>query len=280
MTPPAEVTTGSPLNGAGDSLAAGQAAAPADTLYTTESGVPLGEALAMLDARMKTAPADSLPILQAEYRRLLEIAQRRRAHAAQKSGTGHDEYSDLNDGTGADGAIIVPSTGTKGLRPSELRASSGRSRRTAPKQAAKKPVTKRSTQQRTVARKPAVTDARRAEQSYVDGTAAARAGQYAEAAKDLEVAVKSPAIGARKQSATMAYALSLEKTGRLSEAADQYLTLSRSGGEAGHKAYVAYCRILGRLGQRERARRLVLQFLKEHPDSSQVVDARLLLQTL
>jgi TolA-binding protein len=113
----------------------------------------------------------------------------------------------------------------------------------------------------------------------VNGIAATQAGRYKEAVQQLEPAVRTR-TGAKETGASYSYALSLEKSGQLSRAADEYLKLSRRGGEIGQKSYVSYCRILAKLGQRDRAKRLVLQFIQRNPDSTQVVTARRLLQTL
>jgi hypothetical protein len=113
----------------------------------------------------------------------------------------------------------------------------------------------------------------------VNGMAAAQAGRYKEAVQQLAPAVRSR-TGARETGAGYSYAVALEKSGQLSRAADEYLRLSRTGGEVGQKSYVSYCRLLAKLGQRDRAKRLVLQFIQRNPDSTQVVTARRLLQTL
>lgn len=304
--------TGDVTTGGGQTGEAADEAMLADTTYYTESGQLLGEALGQLDARMRTAPADSLPALRAEYQRLLELARRNRLRntdrvpSGSKNGSPRDEYSALDDG---DLSITIPSSGLKGLRQSELSPSSGRRSSGARKPAATARTAPKSTERPRVksparpaesngaatamrarpaapaAPAPAPVssqdEARRAEQQMVDGTAAVRAGKYAEGARQLEQAVKSRKLtGERRATAGYAYAFSLEKSGRLSDAAEQYLALSRQGGEPAHRAYIAYCRVLGQLGEKDRARQLVLRFLKEHPDSSQAVDARLLLQRL
>jgi TolA-binding protein len=122
--------------------------------------------------------------------------------------------------------------------------------------------------------------ARMSERRIVNGIAATQAGRYTDAIKELGPALGSAGNSARSAHARYSYALSLEKTGQLSRAADQYLRLSRNGGAMGQKAYVAYCRLLARLGQRDRAKRLVLQFIQRNPDSTSVVTARRLLQAL
>jgi hypothetical protein len=117
---------------------------------------------------------------------------------------------------------------------------------------------------------------RSSERDVVEGIAAQRAGKYPEATRRLAKA----RANVRTPEARYSYAVSLEKTGNLGQAAGEYLSLSGSGGSLSHKAYISYCRVLSRQGQRGRARELVQRFIRQNPDSSQVGSARRLLQTL
>jgi TolA-binding protein len=120
-------------------------------------------------------------------------------------------------------------------------------------------------------------NARGERKELVAGIAAARAGKYADAVTKL-----APSVSAGRGGSEGAYyyALSLEKTGQLDRAAQQYLRASRGGGALAERSYLEYCRVLARKGDRQKARQLVTQFLRRNPDSTQAVTARRLLQTL
>ena len=114
------------------------------------------------------------------------------------------------------------------------------------------------------------------ERDIVEGIAAERAGKYTDANKRFS----SAKSGVKSPEARYSHAVSLEKTGDLGRAAGEYLAISGSGTSLGHKAYIDYCRVLSRQGQRGKARELVQRFIRQNPDSSQVGSARRLLQTL
>jgi TolA-binding protein len=118
------------------------------------------------------------------------------------------------------------------------------------------------------------------ERTYIDGLAAERAGNYQEAVEKLGHTLTTLKSNAQRTEARYYYARSLEGLGRLDEAAEQYRRVSQSNDSLSHAALIDYCRTLGRLGENERARTLVLQFLRRHPGSSQVPEAQRLLQTL
>lgn len=110
--------------------------------------------------------------------------------------------------------------------------------------------------------------------------ASARAGKYADAAVKLEPVVNSTLSKARREEARYYYARSLEGLGRTSEALRNYNTLSNSSGSLKHRAYLDYCRLLANNGQKERARTMLRQFIRNNPNSRQTPDAQALLQTL
>ena len=111
----------------------------------------------------------------------------------------------------------------------------------------------------------------------VSGIAAARAGKYADAVLKLAPLVSS---GSADADARYYYALSLEKTGQQSRAAEEYMRVSRGSGSLAERAYLDYCRMLAATGSRDRARQLLTQYIRRKGDSGQVVAARRLLQTL
>lgn len=118
------------------------------------------------------------------------------------------------------------------------------------------------------------------ERAYIDGLAAERAGDYGKAVEQLGRSLTTLRSSAQRAEARYYYARSLEGLGRLDDAAEQYRLVSQGEGSLSHAALIDYCRTLGKLGKNERARDLVLQFLRRHPDSSQVPEAQRLLQTL
>jgi TolA-binding protein len=280
-------------------------------------GSDVGERLGRLDAMMRTASPDTVPYIKAEYQRILDSIALARREPIYTGGpdstppispvvTGPIDTTRLTavDTTAAatDSLELIrdPSKLYKGLRQSELRRIPGYEppARTRTPRAAATPRTggiasrdlaagrktsrarraPQNTEQRSSRPREVAADSRKMmERKTVNGIAADQAGRYNEAVQQLAPAVKS---GKTSPRARYSYANSLENTGQLSKAASEYLKLSRSGGALGHKAYVAYCRLLARMGQKSRAKQLVLQFIERHPDSSQVVTARRLLQTL
>lgn len=265
----------------------------------------LGERLGRLDAQMRTAPPEDLPGLQAEYQRLLEEAT-----GSGTIETGGPRREPPNDSSLAvQEPLVLPSSPRdrqgneilitsydstlqlKGLRASELRYATA-SENVAPAAAEPHTSTPRPrTSARTTAastasaERPATARSRASraepgEKNFVNGVAATRAGWHAEAADELPRALATPQSTQRRTVAEYSYAESLENTGKLSQAADQYLKASRSGSKLSDKSYVSYCRVLAKSGQKERARQLLVQFIGKNPKSDQVVDARQLLQTL
>jgi TolA-binding protein len=259
--------------------------APPPALDTTAEPT-IGEQLGRLDALMRTASGDSLVRLQEEYQRLL---MRANGNTIQTGGMSQPTTAQ----TQPDGAT-ASSTQLRGLRPSELRFAEGEDA------GASTPATPRGTTTRT-ARPDAKTAARaidrddevelpreqsksaalaQRQKKLVDGLAAARAGNYPKAVEDLPHALSGPLTGTKRTEAQYSYALSLEKTGNLTKAAENYLKASSAGESLGHKSYISYCRVLARSGQRQRARQLLVEFIQKNPKSPQVVNARQLLQTI
>lgn len=256
---------------------------PPDTARAMRNDATLGEQLGRLDARMQTAPPDSLPILQAEYQRLLDLAAGT-AHNVQ-TGAGDGPPVDRPSGTntsGETGDTLAGPSGLLGFRSSELSGSdtAGRS-------------TKAAVRPRTVVRAgdaavdvaaeeraaDAVTAERGRQRSYVDGLAAVQAGRYPQAVKDLSPIAANPPRG-KQTVARYAYARALEKTGNAEKAAEEYRAASAGADQLAHKSYLNYCRLLAKSGKRDKARKLLVEFIGRHPTSTQTVDARRLLQTL
>jgi TolA-binding protein len=259
---------------------------------------------------MKTAPADSLPILQAEYQRLLD-----EANGEDRIQTGM--HADESEPKSVTSTPRRPTTDQMhGFRESELKGSgrsiAGAAPPATPEErpsyvrrgaAGAAPVSHTSTVRRstpaeplshasTVRRSasasepaaatpetPAEVTSNDRDRKFINGIAASRAGHYAEAASELPEVVASPPAG-KKVLSQYSYAQSLEKTGNLTKAADQYLKASKGSEDLSDKSYLSYCRVLARSGERDRARKLLAQFIAEHPKSSEVVTARRLLQTL
>lgn len=121
---------------------------------------------------------------------------------------------------------------------------------------------------------------RQLERRYIDGVASARAGNYADAASKLEPVVNSTLSKTRREEARYYYARSLEGLGRTDEALRNYNTVSNGSGSLKQRAYLDYCRLLANTGQKERARTMLRQFIRNNPNSRQAPDAQALLQTL
>ena len=321
-TPPPSQTEGSPEITAAPETTASETTTPETTIPPVDGAPPaiatgereitgeetLGERLGRLDARMRSAPPDSLPALQAEYQNLLDQATG--SGTIETGGPRRDDPRDSSmavqepfalpysprDGRGNE--ILITSYDStlelKGLRSSELRYAAGSSS-TVPAAAAEAHESKPRT--RTSARRSTATTAapeqplpatgtRRGTKNqpgatnFVNGVAATRAGWHAEAVDQLPRTLSTPQNTQRRTLAQYSYAQSLESTGKLSQAADQYLKASRNGTGLGDKSYISYCRVLAKSGQKDRARQLLVQFIGSHPKSDQVVNARQLLQTL
>lgn len=256
---------------------------PPDTARDLRNDATLGEQLGRLDARMQTAPPDSLPILRAEYQRLLDLA----------AGTAHDVQTGAGGGapaerpagtntSGETGDTLVGPDGLLGFRSSEL--SSGDTGTGGGRPAARPRVVSRtgSTAADVAAEEraaDAVTAERGRQRSYVDGLAAVQAGRYPQAVKDLSPIASNPPRG-KQTTARFAYARALEKTGNTKKAAEEYRAASAGTDQMAHKSYLNYCRLLAKSGKREQARKLLVEFIGRHPSSTQTVDARRLLQTL
>lgn len=282
----------------------------------------IGEQLGRLDARMKTAPADSLPILQEEYQRLLDLATmqepvqtggvepsgeeddpqpvvstpRREVPAGEMQGfrTTELKQTGRSESAPAEPRSYV-STPRKKARGSEPVAHVSTPRRDAkPKATASRTAVKETSAPQattgaakktetsatsSTAAKPMEATSNDRDRKFINGVAASRAGKYAEAAKELPTVVSSPPAG-KKALAHHTYGEALEKTGNTAKAADQYQKGSKGNDALNHKSYIAYCRTVAKSGDRARARKLLVQFIEKNPKSTQVVNARQLLQTL
>lgn len=264
----------------------------------------LGERLGRLDAQMRTAPPEDLPGLQAEYQRLLEEAT---GSGTIETGGPRREVRD-DSSLALQEPLVIPSSPRdrqgneilitsydstlqlKGLRARELRyaaasenlpaAAEPHTSATRPRPAARATTAATASAERPAAARSRASRGEPGEKNFVNGVAATRAGWHAEAADELPRALAAPQNTQRRTLAEYSYAQSLENTGKLSQAADQYLKASRSGSKLSDKSYISYCRVLAKSGQKERARQLLVQFIGKNPKSDQVVDARQLLQTL
>lgn len=284
VTRPSPEPTSSPEAPASD-----YSSVPPDT--TRELPPSVGEQLGRLDALMKTASGDSLAHLQAEYDRIL-----RAAGGQPEIQTGMGDHGDMashprrigNGQLANEAANDTSGAGNlKGLRPDELNHTS-LTRRTM----AATPVRKAATPSHLIA---ARTESRRevsepatarpsttgnANRKMLDGITAANAGKYSRATDDLPAALSGSLSKSNRNRAQYTYGHSLEKTGKLSKAAESYQQVTKDDRQLGDKSYVSYCRVLSESGQRDRARQLLIGFIAKHPKSPEVISARRLLQTL
>ncbi len=277
------------------------------------TGPTIGERLGRLDAQMKTAPPDSIPILRAEYQQLLAESRNGEqpldsALQPSSSADTSEEFFRIADTAYPDtvvhtpprkqivtgpaqpsvdtaamalspAAIANPALVFNGLRPAELRTAPGYH----PPSRHRAHATRRSTRSvrpsvtqrpRTKAEEQGLT--RLSDRRMVEGMVAARAGRYAEAVEKFS-GVSSVD---RTDEADFYYALSLERTGELQAAASEYRTLSRGSSELAHRSVVAYARVLSQMGQTSRAKKTLWQFINANPNSPMVPSARELLQQI
>ncbi len=292
-----------PVDSAPRDVATGQTVPPRTE---TSAETTLGERLGRLDARIHTAPADSVPILQDEYQHLLDEANGSRNI---QTGGGRG-ITDIDSAPAVQDVLVIPTSPQagrggdilnasydstlelKGLRASELRyagaeaaparphESQPRARPAAPRGSTPANATTERTSAATASRTRSKGETQSGEKNLVNGVAATRAGWYAEAATQLPQALATPQNASNRTLTHYSYAQVLENTGKLKQAAEQYLKASQGETGLGHRSYISYCRVLAKSGQKDRARQLLVQFIGKNPKSDQVINARQLLQTL
>lgn len=116
---------------------------------------------------------------------------------------------------------------------------------------------------------------------FINGVAAAQAGDTKVAGEALSRSLESRDLpGRNRPRAEYSYGTSLEESGRPAEAATHYRKAAKSGMKLNHKAYIAQCRALARSGKRDEARAMLVDFIRRNPKSPQIISARKMLQTL
>lgn len=140
---------------------------------------------------------------------------------------------------------------------------------------------RRETQRRDAVVSGRDTDGADGAKEYIEGLASASAGRYDDATVQLPRAIESGDLSERHVGrAQRVYGQSLEATGEAARAAEQYRRAARRGGDNGDGAYIEQCRALAKSGERSRARRMLIDFIRRNPNSRQIVRARTLLQTM
>lgn len=115
-------------------------------------------------------------------------------------------------------------------------------------------------------------------ENYTEGLAHFRAGRYRQAIENLKPVANSS--GSYRIIAKYYYALSLERTGSLSQAAGQFRSLSKGSGAIADKGWLGYCRVLSAQGKKNEAKKELLRLIKQRPGSSQIASAKQMLQKL
>lgn len=115
-------------------------------------------------------------------------------------------------------------------------------------------------------------------ENYTEGLAHFRAGRYRQAIENLKPVANSS--GSYRTIAKYYYALSLERTGSLSQAAGQFRSLSKGSGAIADKGWLGYCRVLSAQGKKNEAKKELLRLIKQRPGSSQIASAKQMLQKL
>ena len=116
-------------------------------------------------------------------------------------------------------------------------------------------------------------------ENYTEGLASFRAGKYSQAIDELKPVVNAPR-SSYSTTARYYYALSLERTGSLGQAASNFRNLMKGSGSLADKAWLGYARVLSRQGKKSQAKKELLRMIKERPSSGQIANARQLLQQL
>lgn len=116
-------------------------------------------------------------------------------------------------------------------------------------------------------------------ENYTEGLAHFRAGRYRQAIENLKPVANSPGSSYRTI-ARYYYALSLERTGSLAQAAGQFRSLSKGSGTIADKGWLGYCRVLSAQGKKGEAKKELLRLIKQRPGSSQIAGAKQMLQQL
>ena len=207
-----------------------------------------------------------------------------------------------DDGTVEDETAVATSNTSTATGPNDqsrsaspVPAPSVNSTNTAPPSTASTTTTPRKTKRRARTAKPSnrratsapsstrTRSSRRASPSlnenYTQGLASFRAGNYSNAIVNLKPVVNSSGFSQRSN-ARYYYAVSLERTGSLRQAASQYRSLMKGSGNLADKSWIGYARVLSRQGNKTKAKKELLRLIQQRPGSSQVASARKMLQQL
>lgn len=134
-------------------------------------------------------------------------------------------------------------------------------------------------QSRTRSRRSSGSSSSSLDENYTEGLASFRAGNYSDAITNLKPVANSSSSSYRTI-ARYYYALSLERTGSLSQAASSFRTTMKGSGDIADKSWVGYARVLAKQGKKNQAKKEILRLIEQRPASSQIANARKLLQEL
>lgn len=173
------------------------------------------------------------------------------------------------------GSRVVNITPTPSAQRSSSRTSNGQAARTRTRSR----VQSRSASRPSSGTRSSRPASRSLDENYTEGLASFRAGKYTQAISELK-----PVVNASRSSynttARYYYALSLERTGSLKQAASNFRTLMRGSGSLADKSWLGYARVLSRQGKKSQAKKELLRLIQERPSSGQVANARKLLQQM
>ncbi len=134
-------------------------------------------------------------------------------------------------------------------------------------------------QSRTRSRRSSGSSSSSLDENYTEGLASFRAGNYSDAITNLKPVANSSSSSYRAI-ARYYYALSLERTGSLSQAASSFRSAMKGSGDIADKSWVSYARVLAKQGKKNQAKKEILRLIEQRPASSQIANARKLLQEL
>jgi len=116
---------------------------------------------------------------------------------------------------------------------------------------------------------------------FIDGLASSRSGRHELASEQLPAAIESGDLTPEHRSiAEVALGESLLELGKSGRAADVFANAMRRSADARDRGVVGRCRALARAGSRREAKRMLVNFIRNNPNSRSIVAARKLLQTL
>lgn len=218
-----------------------------------------------------------------EHYRENRSAQSQPTESTQSAANGNGSASSLSGQSSSTGTGSRPTSSTTS-RTSGGTGAKGKGKKESGSKKGKKGKKNRAASTPAVAETPSSSPEPKANKSsslnenYTEGLAHFRAGRYKQAITSLKPVANSS--GSYRTTAKYYYALSLERTGSLAQAASHFRSLSKGSGAIADKGWLGYCRVLSAQGKKSEAKKELLRLIKQRPGSSQIASAKQMLQKL